>query len=389
MRLIPYGHQSIDDHDIEAVVKVLKSDYLTQGPKCSEFESDFSKAVGSKSAIAVNSGTSALHIACLSLGLGPGDILWTSPISFVASANCALYCGATVDFVDINPGDSNISISELEKKLELAKSVNTLPKIVVIVHFAGLPCDLFEIKRLSDRYGFKIIEDAAHALGAIYRDSTIGDCRYSDITTFSFHPIKSITTAEGGMLTTNDAELSSQLCLLRSHGITRDAEKFTHHPHGDWYYEQVSLGFNYRLSDMSAALGISQLKKLDLFVEKRLNIAQHYRSTLNSNYLQVQGEYSDRVSSWHIFPIQFNAKLTEHREQIFNMLRAKNIGVNIHYIPIHLQPYYQRLGFKHGDFPNAEAYYQSAITLPIFVDLSMQEVEYVIETLNKTITKFL
>jgi len=376
---IPYGRQSISEDDIQTVVSVLRSDWLTQGPVVPAFEKAIADKCGAEHAVAVNSATSALHIACLSLGLGPGDVLWTSPNTFVASANCARYCGADVDFVDIDPLTANISIEKLEQKLREARSRSRLPKILVPVHFAGLPCDMAEIYALSQEYGFRIIEDASHAIGANYRNETIGNCRYSDITVFSFHPVKIITSAEGGMSLTQDTQLAQKMQRLRSHGITRDHALMTHEPDGPWYYQQIELGFNYRMTELQAALGLSQLSRLATFVQRRRKLADRYDNLLSGLPLTLPGRMSDAESAWHLYAIRLNPNTgtTAHR-QVFERLLDARVGVSLHYIPVHMQPYYQQLGFKAGDFPDAETYYSQAISLPLYPDLSEAQQDYIV-----------
>ena len=385
--MIPYGKQDIDRSDVEAVVDVLQSDFLTQGPKVQVFEEAVSKYCGSQHGVAVNSATSALHIACLALGLGKGDYLWTSPNSFVASANCALYCGAQVDFVDIDPRTYNMSVSSLEKKLAQAQKTNTLPKIVVPVHFAGQPCDMKQIRRLSAIYGFKVLEDASHAIGGEYAGTSIGNCQYSDITVFSFHPVKIITTAEGGMAITNSDKLAAKMASLRSHGITRNPDLMKNHFEGDWYYEQISLGFNYRMTDMQAALGINQMHKLDEFIQRRHKLRQAYDSFLSNLPVIRPHQEKDSYSAFHLYPIQLELdKIGKSRRQIFDELRENDIGVNVHYIPIHMQPYYQKLGFRYGDFPNAELYYSRAVSIPLFHSMTSQQQHEVCAGLENVLT---
>jgi UDP-4-amino-4,6-dideoxy-N-acetyl-beta-L-altrosamine transaminase len=381
--MIPYGKQNINQDDIESVVDVLKSDYLTQGPKVPLFEKKISEYSNSKYAVAVNSASSALHIACLALGLKQGDILWTSPNSFVASANCGLYCGAKVDFVDINPLTYNLCPSELEKKLIKAKKENKLPKILIPVHFAGQSCDMKKIHLLSKDYEFKIIEDASHAIGGKYLQKPIGGCQYSDITIFSFHPVKIITTAEGGIATTNDKKLLSRMQLFRSHGITKDPKSMTKNSEGDWYYQQIDLGFNYRMTELQAALGISQMNRLDEFVKKRHILKDRYDHLLSELPIMKPYSSSDTYSALHLYPIQIDRdKSNFSRVKLFNELRKKGIGVNIHYIPIHTQPYFLNMGFEYGDFPVAESYYQNSISLPIFSQMSFNEQDNIIDTLT-------
>lgn len=382
--MIPYGRQSISDDDIKAVVDVLKSDYLTQGPVVPEFEKSICKYTGASYAVAVNSGTSALHIACLSLGLGKGDWLWTSSISFVASANCGIYCGARVDFIDIDPITWNISIDKLKHKLIYAKKHNKLPKIIVVVHLSGLPCDLAEIYKLSKEYGFYVIEDACHAIGSRYNNNNIGSCKYSDITVFSFHPVKVMTTGEGGMATTNIINLANKMRILRTHGITRDPDLMTHDPDGEWYYQQIDLGFNYRMTDIAAALGISQLLRLDSNIKKRHEIVRFYNKALSSLLLMLPYSDVSRYSSCHLYIVRIKNKKKLYSE-IFELLTNFGIGVNKHYIPIHTQPFYKNFGFKSGDFPESESYYREAISLPIFPDLTKKEQESVISAVSKAL----
>lgn len=382
--MIPYGKQDINQQDIDAVVKVLQSDFLTQGPQVPLFEKAINKVTQSQYAVAVNSATSALHIACLALGVGKGEIVWTSPITFVASANCALYCGASIDFVDIDEHTYNLSPVELEKKLKLAKQQNKLPKVVIPVHLAGQSCDMQKIHQLSIEYGFKIIEDAAHAIGGAYQGKPIGNCQYSDITVFSFHPIKIITTAEGGVATTNNSVLAAKMQRLRSHGITRDESLMTEPSHGDWYYQQLELGFNYRMSDLHAALGLSQLKRLTEFVYKRKEIAEIYNQQLSELPIILPKQLTSTSSSWHLYIIQLELdKIDKTHQQVFNELREAGIGVNLHYIPIYLQPYYKEMGFKKGIFPNADEYYSRAISIPLFPELSTSQKNMVFDALNK------
>ena len=378
--MIPYGKQDIRSDDVETVLDVLNSDFLTQGPMVPRFEKAISEIGGAKYATAVNSATSALHIACLALDLRPGDSLWTVPNTFVASANCALYCGANVDFVDIDPKTSNMSVELLESKLMASKKSGLLPKIVIPVHLTGEPCDMAAIKRLSHKYGFKIIEDASHAIGGKYHDKPVGSCEYSDITVFSFHPVKIVTTGEGGAALTNSAKLDQKLKLLRSHGITRDSAQMQYPKDEAWYYEQIDLGFNYRMTDIHAALGVSQLGRLHEYVERRHAIAARYDQEFKGTKLQTPYRNPINKSGLHLYVIQVDS--SKHK-QIFLKLRENNIGVNLHYIPVHTQPYYQQLGFAWGDFPNSEDYYKKAISLPMFPNLTQNEQSYVIETVKK------
>ncbi|WP_273526419.1 UDP-4-amino-4,6-dideoxy-N-acetyl-beta-L-altrosamine transaminase [Pseudomonas sp.] len=368
--MIPYGRQDITQADIDAVVSVLQSDFLTQGPMVPRFEQSVAQHVGASHALAMNSATSALHVACLALGLGNGDWLWTTPITFVASANCGLYCGARVDFVDIDPRTYNLCPQALARKLEQAERDGKLPKVVVAVHLCGQPCDMLAIHALAQRYGFKIIEDASHAIGGKYQGEFIGNCRYSDITVFSFHPVKIITTAEGGMALTNDAELANKMALLRSHGITRDPAQMTHAADGPWYYQQIDLGFNYRMTELQAALGVTQMERLDQFVARRHQLARRYDDLLSELPVTTPWQHPDSYSGLHLYVIRLQlGKITKTHRQVFEALRERGIGVNLHYIPVHTQPYYQRMGFGVGDFPEAERYYAEAISLPMFQTL--------------------
>lgn len=384
--MIRYGQQDINQDDIDAVVDVLKSVNLTQGPTIPRFEQNVRHIVGANYAVAVNSATSALHIACLALDLGAGDWLWTTPNTFVASANCALYCRAKVDFVDIDPATYNLCPTALEQKLIEAEKAGRLPKIVIPVHLSGQPCDMAAIYGLGQKFGFKIIEDASHAIGGAFKGEPVGNCRYSDITVFSFHPVKIITTAEGGMALTNDATLAERLGLLRSHGITRDAELMTKPMEGPWYYQQVALGYNYRMTDLQAALGISQLSRLGEFVTRRHAIAQRYASLLADLPITLPWQHPDSYSAYHLYVTRL--KLDEigpsHRE-VFERLRAKDIMVNLHYIPVHTQPYYQQFGFREGDFPEAEQYYREAISIPMHPSLSDDEQDYVVQALREAL----
>lgn len=384
---IPYGRQEITQADIEAVVAVLKSDFITQGPCVPRFESAFAGYCRARYAVAMNSATSALHLACRSLGLGVGDRLWTSPITFVASANCGLYCGAAVDFVDIDADTCNISVEALELKLEQAQRCGTLPKVLVAVHFGGQSCEMEKIHALGQRYGFSIIEDASHAVGGRYQGRPVGDCRYSDITVFSFHPVKIITTAEGGLALTNREDLAATMDLLRSHGITRDPALMDRESDGPWYYQQIDLGFNYRMTELQAALGVSQFERLDEYVTRRHELADRYDRLLSGLPLTVPHQHPDSYSSFHLYIIRLQLdKISRTHRQVFEALREQGIGVNLHYIPVHTQPYYQRLGFKSGDFPEAERYYAEAISLPMFPLLTEQQQDRIVETLEKELS---
>lgn len=384
--MIPYGRQDINQEDIDAVIAVLRSDFLTQGPMAPRFEKSVAEHVGCQHALAVNSATSALHIACLALGLGPGDRLWTTPITFVASANCGLYCGADVDFVDIDPRTYNLCPSALASKLAQAEREGKLPKVVVPVHLCGQPCDMQAIHALSQRYGFKIIEDASHAIGGKYKGEFIGNCRYSDITVFSFHPVKIITTAEGGMALTNDPKLAKKMSLLRSHGITRDQSEMTRAPDGPWYYQQVELGYNYRMTEMQAALGVKQMERLDKFVARRHELARRYDEMLSSLPVLTPWQHSDSYSALHLYVIRLQLKkIGQTHLQVFGSLRQLGIGVNLHYIPVHTQPYYLNMGFKVGDFPEAESYYSEAISLPMFQTMSDAQQDEVVAALRKAL----
>lgn len=381
--MIPYGKQDISQSDIDSVVSVLKSDFLTQGPQVPLFEKTVADYCEAEYGVAVNSATSALHIACLSLDLGKGDWLWTSPNSFVASANCGLYCGAKVDFVDINPKTYNLSVEELEKKLIQAKLDNKLPKIVIPVHFAGQSCDMRRIYSLGQEYGFKIIEDASHAIGGKYLDKPIGCCQYSDITVFSFHPVKIITTAEGGLATTNDVKLLERMQLFRSHGVTRKQSLMTSQFEGGWYYQQVDLGYNYRMTDLQAALGVSQMQRLDEFITNRHTLQERYDQLLSNLPIVKPYQNQDSFSALHLYPIQVDLNVVDKsRQQVFDELRKNGIGVNVHYIPLHTQPYYQNMGFIKGDFPNSENYYENAISLPIFQRMTFEQQNEVVKVLK-------
>ena len=383
---IPYGRQDITQADIDAVVEVLKSDFLTQGPCVPRFEEAVAQHVGARYAIAVNSATSALHLACRALGLGPGDWLWTSSITFVASANCGLYCGARVDFVDIDPRTYNLCPLALEQKLVQAEKKGTLPKVVVTVHLCGQSCDMASIQALSQRFGFRVIEDASHAIGGKYRDEFIGSCRYSDITVFSFHPVKIITTAEGGMALTQCSDLAEKMALLRSHGITRDPNLMPHAPDGPWYYQQIDLGYNYRMTELQAALGQSQLNRLDEYVRKRHELAQRYDYLLADVPVTAPWQHPNNYSAFHLYVIRLQLdEISRTHLEVFESLRNQGVGVNLHYIPVHTQPYYQGMGFKQGDYPEAELYYREAISLPLFPMMAEEQQEAVVDSLKESI----
>jgi UDP-4-amino-4,6-dideoxy-N-acetyl-beta-L-altrosamine transaminase len=385
--MIPYGRHEISEADVEAVVGVLRSDFLTQGPAVPRFETLVAEHCGARHAVAVNSATSALHLACLALGVGLGDRVWTSPITFVASANCALYCGASVDFVDIDPCTYNMSVDRLAEKLAHAEREGILPKVVIPVHLTGQSCDMDAIHALSTRYGFRIIEDASHAIGGRYRGVPIGSGRHSDITVFSFHPVKVVTTAEGGVAVTNDEDLATRMRRLRSHGVTRDAAEMTHAPDGPWYYQQIDLGFNYRLTDLQAALGASQMRRLDEFLARRHAIAQRYDEAFRDLPLTLPWQHPDSYSAFHLYVVRLKLDtMAKTHRAVFEGLRAAGVGVNLHYIPVHLQPYYQRLGFAAGSWPEAERYYAEAISLPMFAGLAEKQQEHVVATVRALVT---
>lgn len=387
--MIPYGRQDIQDSDVDAVLAVLQSDFLTQGSAVPRFEQAVSKHCGVRHAVAVNSATSALHIALMALDVTAGDIVWTSPNTFVASSNAALYCGASVDFVDIDPVTYNMSVSALSDKLAYAKTIGRLPKVVIPVHLTGQPCDMAQIHDLARHYGFKVVEDASHAIGGQYQNQPIGNCAYSDVTVFSFHPVKIVTTAEGGMALTNDNTLAEKMALYRSHGITRDPALMTHASDGPWYYQQIVLGYNYRMTDLQAALGVSQMQRLNHYIARRHDIATRYNQELSELPLTLPTQATYGHSAYHLYVIRLDldaiAPLTH--AQVFQSLRDRGILVNLHYIPVHTQPYYQVMGFSWGDFPQAEAYYKNAISIPIYPTMSVDDQTQVIHALHEILTQ--
>ena len=386
MKSIPYARQSIAQADVDAVVGVLRSDWLTQGPAIERFEEEVGRFCGASHAVAVSNGTAALHLACLALGLGPGDLLWTSPNTFAASANCARYCGAEVDFVDIDPRTYNLSVEALAAKLERANRLGRLPKIVVPVHFGGRPCDMPAIAELAEKYGFRVVEDASHAMGAEIASGKVGACAHSDIAVFSFHPVKILTTGEGGMLLTRDPRLASQLRILRTHGITRDATQMEGESDGPWYYQQIALGYNYRMTDLQAALGSSQMRRLDQFLARRRALAARYHFTLRGLPLSTPVADDAMRSSWHLYVIQLDLQsLRRSRREIFERMRASEVQVNVHYIPAHLHPYYRSLGFRKGAYPACERYYEQAMSLPMFFELSDADQDRVCATLRESL----
>lgn len=386
--MIPYGRQDISQADIDEVVGVLRSDFLTQGPQVPRFEKAVREKVGAEYAFAVNSATSALHIACLALGLGQGDVLWTSPITFVASSNCGLYCGADVDFVDIDPQSFNMCPVALETKLIAAKATGRLPKVLVVVHMCGQSAEMEKIAALAAAYDVRIIEDASHAIGGKYQGEYVGDCRYSDIAVFSFHPVKIITTAEGGMAVTNDPALAQKMELYRSHGVTRNTLLMTHEPDGPWYYQQVDLGYNYRMTELQAALGVSQIQRLDAFVARRHELAVRYDTLLADLPLVTPWRADVTYSAFHLYVVRLKLnEIAKSRRAVFEALQNLGIGVNIHYIPVHTQPYYRSMGFKSGDYPEAERYYEEAISLPLFSTLTNDQQDNVVRALQMVLTK--
>ncbi len=381
--MIYYGRQNVTEQDIKAVEEVLRSDFLTQGPVIERFEQRVANYCGAKYAVAVTNATSALHIACKAAGLARGDTLWTSPITFVASANCGRYCGAQVDFVDIDDVTYNMSVDELEKKLMGGE----YPKVVVPVHLAGQSCDMEKIYVLSKKYNFTVLEDASHALGATYKDTRVGSCRYSDMTVFSFHPVKIITTGEGGMVLTNNRELYEKLVLYRSHGITRDVRKMTKEADGPWYYQQIELGYNYRMTDIQAALGCSQMERLDTFVARRRQLAQRYDELLADLPIRIPKQSADTNSSWHIYAVRLDKTCTsKSKAEIFEEMKKRGVTLNLHYIPVHLQPYYQALGFQQGDFPASERYYEEAFTLPLYYELKDEQQNQIVRALREVLS---
>lgn len=384
--MIPYSQQDIDETDLDAVQAVMRSAFLTQGPAGAQFESAFAALHDVPHAIAVCNATAALHLACLALGVGPGSRVWTSPISFVASANCALYCGAIVDFVDIDPTTRNLCVASLKEKLQQAARTGTLPHVLIPVHFAGLPCDLSEMRELADAYRFRILEDASHATGASYRGRPVGS-QYADASVFSFHAVKIVTTGEGGLVSTRDSEIARRVRLLRSHGVTRDPGEMERAPDGPWYYEQMSLGFNYRLTDIQAALGTAQLRRLDVQHERRRLLADRYDALLGEMPLILAPRRPDRESAWHLYVVEIDeARTNRNRGAVFASLRSAGVGANVHYIPIHTQPYYRQLGFRPGDFPAAERYYRRALTLPLFPAMTHLQQEHVASVLRAALS---
>lgn len=382
--MIYYGRQNINANDIQAVVDVLNSDFLTQGPVLERFERKVADYCGAKYAVAVTNATSALHIACRAAGLRAGDILWTSPITFTASANCGRYCGADVDFVDIDSATYNMSVASLREKLEKAKNEGKLPKIVVPVHLAGQSCAMKEIHELAQKYKFTVLEDASHAIGADYLDTKVGSSRYSDMTVFSFHPVKIITTGEGGMVLTNNEELYKKLCLYRNHGITRDESLMTHEADGPWYYQQIDLGYNYRMTEMQAALGYSQMDRLDEFVSRRRYLVNRYNDLLKDMAVVTPYVLPETNPSWHLYMVRADfSKLNIKKQQLFAEMKKRGIVLNLHYIPVHTQPYYKNLGFKNGDFPNSEKYYEEIFTLPLYYDLTETQQDKIVVALQE------
>ena len=384
--MIYYGKQSVNETDIESVVKILRSDFLTQGPTIEQFEKSVAEYCGAKYAVAVTNATSALHIACLSAGLDSEASLWTSPITFVASANCGRYCGAAVDFVDIDEKTYNMSVKALEEKLKTSKAKNNLPKVVVPVHLAGQSCEMKKIYELAKEYHFTVLEDASHAVGAEYHGEKVGSCKYSDMAVFSFHPVKIITTGEGGMILTNRQDLYEKLLLYRSHCITRNSELMTHEPDGQWYYQQIGLGFNYRMTDIQAALGLSQMTRLDEFVARRRELAVRYSEKLKNLPLKIPYQNVDTNSSWHLYIVRlYLNQVKKTKQQIFSEMRERGIVLNLHYIPVHIQPYYEKLGHEPEECPNALKYYDEAFTLPLYYGLTNEQQDYVLKSLTEVL----
>jgi UDP-4-amino-4,6-dideoxy-N-acetyl-beta-L-altrosamine transaminase len=380
-RPIPYGRQYIDESDVESVIATLRSDFITQGPAIPGFEQKMAEFVGARFAVAVSSATAALHLGALALDLGPGDLLWTCPNTFVSSANCARFTGADVDFVDLDPRTYNVSVNALKAKLE---SSTRKPKVLVPVHFSGQPCEMAAIRQLCNQHGIKVMEDASHAVGAEFQGMRIGASQHSELTVFSFHPVKILTTGEGGMIVTNDAKLFQKLVRLRSHGITRDPEYMEDPPEDPWYYQQIELGYNYRITDIQAALGCTQLEKLPHFLQRRRQLAARYNKKLSKLPLILPWQHPDTLSSWHLYVVQVDETRTElSRRQVFDALRDRGVLPQIHYIPVHLQPYYRRLGFEEGDYPNAEAYYDRALSLPMFFSLTDAEQDHVVKSIEE------
>ncbi|MFV2053244.1 UDP-4-amino-4,6-dideoxy-N-acetyl-beta-L-altrosamine transaminase [Aliiroseovarius sp. YM-037] len=380
--MIPYGRQDIRQEDIDSVVAALTSDFLTQGPLVPAFEGAVASAAGAKHAVAVNSATSALHIACLALKLGKGDLLWTSPITFVASANVGLLCGAEVDFVDIDPETFNMSADALARKLDAAEKAGRLPKVLMPVHMCGQSCDMEAIGDLAKRYGVRVIEDASHAIGGQFQNQPVGACVHSDIAVFSFHPVKIVTTAEGGVATTNDDTFAERMNLFRSHGVTREPDLMVSDSHGPWYYQQIELGLNYRMTELQAALGVAQMDRLSEYVDRRNQLAERYDAALGNLPLKRPGRLADALSAFHLYVIRVDA---EKRRAVFEALRGDGIGVNVHYIPVHLQPYYKALGFREGMFPAAEAYYSQTISIPLYPGLSDNDFAAVVGAIEKAL----
>ncbi len=384
--MIPYGRHDISQQDVEAVIEVLQSEFLTQGPKVPEFERSVGEYCQVDHAIAVNSATSALHIACLALGVSNKDLVWTSPITYVATANSARYCGADVDFVDIDPLTFNISVERLENKLEQASVKGKLPKVVIPVHMCGQSCDMAAIGRLAQKYGFSVIEDASHAIGGKYRGSAIGECKYSDITVFSFHPVKIITTAEGGIAVTNNEKLAHRMSLFRSNGVTKNEDYYVSATEGPWYYQQIELGYNYRMTDIQAALGLSQMTRLDDYINRRHELAQRYFGLLGDLPIRLPHQNEDTFSSFHLYVIRLDLEnIGKSRKTVFTTLRELGIGVNVHYIPVHKQPYYMKLENEYDNLPEAEQYYREAMSIPIFPQMTAKQQDKVIEAVQKAV----